>query len=401
MSYMPLIIFLCITVAWITRIVTVICHELGHALPAILLTRQKVSVYLGSYGDPDKSIRFRLGLLEVWVRLRLSWKGGLCVPSAKEISPNKQIIYTLCGPIASFFLALLGIYLIFSFDMHGALKLFIIFFMGSAITDLFQNLIPNPGEIVLHDGSICHNDGYQLKLLWSGKQFLKEYEQAAMHYRNGEYSKAAPILEGLLAKDIGSDYLYRFTICALIQIPDYDKVLQIHESMQEKEISLTADDYVNSGLAKSHLSMLQESLEDYDHALALNAGNLYALNNKGYTYNLMEAYAEAIPLFDKTLEIDADFSHAYSNRGFAKIKLGRVEEGLAEIRHALSLNPDNAYAYKNLGLYHLDIQAYEEALEHFTKAKQVNPATYLIDICIQEASEKIQLPVLVHKTLLS
>ncbi len=45
--------------------ITVLLHELGHAIPALILTRQKVSIYIGSYGDPDKSLHFRIGLLEL------------------------------------------------------------------------------------------------------------------------------------------------------------------------------------------------------------------------------------------------------------------------------------------------------------------------------------------------
>ena len=386
MNYL-LIMLLCMTVAWITRPITVICHELGHAIPALLLTRKKVTVYLGSYGDPEKSVKLRLGLLEVWARLSFFWNTGLCVPSAKEISPNRQSIYTICGPIASFLLALIGIYLIFSFDMHGVWKLLVIFFMGSAIVDLCTNLIPDSTEIILYDGSIIYNDGYQLKLLLSGKQLMKAYEEAAAHYSSGDYRTAATLLEDLLTKDIdNSDYLYRLTISALMQVHEYRRVLRVHEKFQEN-YSLTSADYANAGLAKSHLGMLQESLLDYDQSLALDPEYVYALNNKGYTLNLMEEYAASIPFFDRALEADASFSHSYSNRGLAKIKLGKVEEGLAEIRHALSLDPNNAYAYKNLGTYHLDKQEYTEALGLFTKALQIDAGTYLIDACIKEASE--------------
>lgn len=56
---LPLIIQFIIFLFFIRGLI-IILHELGHALPAILLTKEKVSIYIGSYGDQKKSINFKL-----------------------------------------------------------------------------------------------------------------------------------------------------------------------------------------------------------------------------------------------------------------------------------------------------------------------------------------------------
>ena len=82
------------------RPITVLFHELGHAIPAVLLTGEKVKVYIGSYGDPGKSLNFSMGKLSFWIRYDpLTWRGGLCVPTAKTVSFNRQIVYIICGPL--------------------------------------------------------------------------------------------------------------------------------------------------------------------------------------------------------------------------------------------------------------------------------------------------------------
>jgi len=64
MPYFPIILLSLILLVLLTRPLTVIFHELGHAIPAILLTKEKVTVYIGSYGDPKKSLRIKIGLLD-------------------------------------------------------------------------------------------------------------------------------------------------------------------------------------------------------------------------------------------------------------------------------------------------------------------------------------------------
>jgi hypothetical protein len=86
MLYFPIILLIFLGLVLITRPVTVLLHELGHAIPAILLTRQKVTIYIGSHGDPKKSLKFKLGLLEGYFRYNpFDWNRGLCVPSARSI----------------------------------------------------------------------------------------------------------------------------------------------------------------------------------------------------------------------------------------------------------------------------------------------------------------------------
>ncbi len=60
-------LFIQLSIFVLSPLVTLL-HELGHAIPALLVTRKKVTIYIGSYGDPQKSLCFRVGLLEFYVR---------------------------------------------------------------------------------------------------------------------------------------------------------------------------------------------------------------------------------------------------------------------------------------------------------------------------------------------
>jgi tetratricopeptide (TPR) repeat protein len=387
MQYFPIFLLILIGLVLITRPLTVLFHELGHAIPAILLTRQKATIYIGSYGDPKRSIKINLGGLAVFFCYNpFAWKLGLCVPSAKSVSINRQIVYTLAGPFASLTIATIACYFTFAYDLHGFLKLFLIVFLGSAFLDLLVNLIPNQTPIKLYDGTITYNDGYSLKQLFYYKRLPKDYSDAAELYNEQKFSEAAILFEKLLS-DVKDENIYRLAISSYLQDKNYKKAKEISDAFALTG-EMNSDDLSNIALSYSQLGFHDEALKLYDSSLKLNPDNKNSLNNKGYTLNLMNKFEEAISLFDRAIELDKDFAYSFNNRGLAKIKLGYTEEGLQDINHSFELDPNNSYGYRNLGIYHFDKGEFEEALRLFTKARELDDTTHMIDDLLNETKFK-------------
>jgi tetratricopeptide (TPR) repeat protein len=388
MEYFPIILVSLGLLVLITRPFTVLFHELGHAIPAILLTKEKVSIYIGSYGDPTKSLKFNLGLLEVWFKYNpFLWRLGLCVPSAKGISINRQIAYTLTGPIASSIIAIVACYITFSYDLHGSIKLVLVIFLGSSIFDLYANLIPMSKPIKLYDGSETYNDGYSLKLLFSYRQFPKQYLQAMELYEKQHYAEAAMSFDNILTNGLRDENIYRFGVSSYLQIKNYAKAKELTDDFIQ-DGKMTTDDFGNAGLAYSQLGLHDKALEFYGKSLQLNPNNKYSLNNMGYTLNLLARYEEAITMFDRAIEMDRNFAYSYNNRGLSKIKTGYVDEGLKDIYYSLDLDKNNSYGYRNLGIYYFDKGQYTEALAQFEKAKELDDTTHLINELITMTKEK-------------
>ncbi|WP_171609210.1 tetratricopeptide repeat protein [Limnovirga soli] len=374
----------------ITRPLTVLFHELGHAISVILLTKQRATIYIGTYGDPKKCVKINFGLLTIFLRSNpFAWRLGICIPSAKSVSVKRQIIYTLTGPIASLIIATTACYFTFAYDLHGFLKLFLIIFLGSAFLDLLINLIPSKKPIKLYDGKITYNDGYSLKQLFYYIRLPKEYTQAADLYNEQKFADAAVLLEKLLSSK-EDENIYRLAISSYLQEKNYHKAKEISDAFAIRG-KMNSDDLSNIALSNSMLGFHDEALELYDKSLRLNPFNKYSLNNKGYTLNLMEKYKEAISLFDKSIELDTDFAYSYNNRGLAKIKLGQTEEGLQDINRSFEIDPDNSYAYMNMGIYHFDKGEVDEALQNFAKAKEIDSSTYMIDKFIKDAQKEISI----------
>lgn len=389
MENMFLIYLFAVLVVIITKPITVLFHELGHAIPAILLTRKSVSIYIGSYGDPENSWHFRFGLLEFWFKRNpLSWKLGLCVPSDKQMSINKQIIFILTGPMASLSIAVISCYFAFTYDLHGLLKLILTVFLVSSILDLYLNLTPSSKPIKLHDGRLAYNDGYRLKQLLHASKFPKEYNEAIGLYGEQKFEEAAKLFHQILKNGLQTDHIYRLAISAYLQSKNFPVAMELNEAFI-LDYKLNSDDFSNAGYLYSQLGEHEKALEFYENSLKLNSSNTFSLNNKGYTLNVFEKYLEAIPLFDKVIEVDKDFAHAYNNRGLSKIKTGKLEEGLLDINHSMMLDKNNSYAYCNLGIYHSEKGETKIALDYFRKARELDKTTYNIDQLIQEMEKKI------------
>lgn len=132
----------------------ILLHELGHAVPALLFTRARVTIYLGSYGDRDHSWRMQVGLLEIyWKKWSLYWSGGLCVPSSQNMTTaQQQVIMLLGGVLVSLAVAALGFYGALVFDLHGSVKLFMFMLTLFAAFTLVTNLVPRENAGMPSDG---------------------------------------------------------------------------------------------------------------------------------------------------------------------------------------------------------------------------------------------------------
>lgn len=389
MQYFPIFLLLLVSLVLIARPLTVFFHEFGHAIPAILLTKQKVTIYVGSYGDPRRSVKLNTRMIEVYFRYNpFSWRLGLCIPTAKSISLNRQIIYTLTGPLTSLIIAAVACYFTFRYDLHGFLKLFLIVFLGSAFLDLLVNLIPNRTPIRLYDGTVTYNDGYNLKLLFYYKSLPKEYSEAATQYNEEHFAQAATLFEKILLMGVKDDTVYRYAINSHLQNKNYEDAKRLSEEFALTD-KMTSDDFYSMALAYSQLGLHEKAMETYDKSLQMNPENQSSLNNKGYTLNLLNRFEEAIHFFDKAIEIDKGSAYSYNNRGLSKIKIGNDEDGLRDINHSLELDKNNSYAYRNLGIYHLDKGEADQALQLFTKAKELDKSTHMIDELIAEAQRQI------------
>ncbi|WP_430966733.1 tetratricopeptide repeat protein [Spongiimicrobium sp. 2-473A-2-J] len=290
-------------------------------------------------------------------------------------------------------LSLIVTYYVFFADLNGDFVVLLFFFGISTYYDFFANIIPQRQPIKLHDGTLTHNDGQNIKNLLKYKNLPLEYEEGIDLYNSKEFKKAGEIFEKVLDSGHKQDLIYRLAISSFLNAHNYQKAKLFNDEFEKKNnrTNFDSNDYNSSGLLKSYLKDYSKGLLDYEKSLELNPENNLTLNNRGYTYNLIGEYDKAITDFDKAIEIEPEQAYAYNNRGLAKIKLGRKKEGLNDIEKSMHLDKDNSYAHMNLGIYYYDLGEFAKALEKFNLALELDKTTYEIRERIAETKRKLNL----------
>ena len=252
MQLFLIIILSLIGLITIARPLTTLFHELGHAIPAMLLTKEKVTVYIGSYGNFKNSLHINAGRLVIYIRFNpFEWRHGLCVPSASTISINRQIIYLVSGPVTSLLVASIACYFTFAYDLHGFLKVFLLVFLASSIFDLFVNLIPKENPLRLNDGTYTYNDGYHIKQLLYHKRLPQQYGDAVLMYRENHFAEAAAMFSRVLSMGYRNPEIYRLAINAYLLAENSHQAKELADELRQLG-KLNEHDIIHFDLLKQH-----------------------------------------------------------------------------------------------------------------------------------------------------
>lgn len=381
---------------FVARALIVTLEELGHAIPGMLFTNEKVAIYIGSYGDPEKSLNFKIGLLEVSFSYKNLWmRKGFCVAATETLTEDQQLIYKVGGPLLPFLISLLLYFFQPQFESETTQELYsicaLIFMIATILGPLF-NLILNSEPIETENGQEVYNDDDLIDKFLKHSDIASKYNEAMELYKNKKYKDAIILIDELLEKKALPVSVYRFCIRVNIFVGDFQKAQRFDDIFLEEfqfdtKFYFTSDDYNIRGIIHQKNDSIEKSFEYFDRAIDLDPNNLYALNNKGHFLSFYHRYEEAIAVFDKVIELDKSFPSIYGRRALAKIKTGKADEGYLDIQQALKMKPNSAYNIKILGIYYLDQGESDKALALFLIAKGINPETLDIEELILEAKK--------------
>lgn len=371
------------------RVVVIVFHEFGHAFATLLNSDGDVSVYIGSYGNPEKSFRFKVKRLECFIKYNIfKWKGGLCVPHEKNIPWKGRIWISLFGPLTTLIIGIIAAISLFFLKKYSISHTLLFVIAFSCILDFVFNIIPRKTQIQLHDGTFTNNDGKQLLHLWNIRKVYETYNKALKHYTEKEYAEAGKLFEKCVDSVSKDRELYRLVISSHLLAKNYDQAIEIQKVYSEKyENSFDVNDHVNLGVLEIYKKNYAKAFDLFDKALVFAPENVIILNNRGYALGLLDKHEEAIIDLDKSISIDEKFAYAWDNRGYSKIMLGQLEEGYTDLQKSLELDDKNSYVYCNIGIYHFKKQDYQKALEYYHKAYDLDPHTIHIEKYMEEVKQ--------------
>jgi tetratricopeptide (TPR) repeat protein len=386
---LPHIIALFCTI-YIGRILIISLHEIGHALMAYLFTKNKITIYLGSYGKTTNNYKFQKGRVCCYIEYNIfRWKGGLCMREGEAMSYYQSIIYTAAGPLLPVFVALLY-FIIAQNILSENFYAFAIFFLIFSALSAIYNLIPKKAMINLLSGGRANNDGYTILTIVRNRKFHNQYKLAFDHFNKKNYVESLHHSQILIDQGMDNDeHIYHIALHSNLLLNNFEHAKTLMDVFESK-FDLNVTDYVNFGYYYTQTGEHEQALTYYQKSLQKEE-TWHALNNIGYSLNLLGQYEEAIIYLDKALTRDPTMAFGYINRGFSSIKMGNIERGLADLETSLKLDPCNAYYYKNMGIYHFDKQEYKIALDLFEKALEIDAMTYKIEDHITETKNMLLL----------
>jgi tetratricopeptide (TPR) repeat protein len=350
----------------------ILFHELGHALAYLLLTKpNRIDVFIGSYGEYDKSFQVNVGKLQIYFRksLLLVTGGGMCKSYKRESNYIKDIIILLAGPVFTCLIAGLLFYLVLNYNMHGCIKLYCFALIIFSFISLFQSLYPR--TISTSATVRVDNDGKQILFALRNRDTFYQYQTAMSCIIDEQYLTAAENLKYFLERSKANEEQLRLYISIAVINCNYTEILKSSERLSEITTLNTTDHYYKGyacSLAEDHRGAISE----YREVLALESNHKEALGLLGGELINIGEYSEAKIILKKVIELDDAFSHAYCNMGYLYILTGEFSDAKVYLDKSITLNPDLAHSYLYLGLYYQKLKDDEMSKLHFEKCAKLD-----------------------------
>jgi hypothetical protein len=192
------------------RPLVVLMHELGHAIVARLIAKQKVSIFLGSHGNKESSAKISIGSLDIWFTANpFLWQCGLCNPSVPITRVDKRTSYILAGPILPVAISAIIADAAIFFEFNEYIRFISFVLLGISLIDLAFNLIPYSNPIAWSNQRPIYLDGYLLRLSMLQKKYPTEFFIGVNEYQKAEYADAALHFEKAARKMPGNKIIDR------------------------------------------------------------------------------------------------------------------------------------------------------------------------------------------------
>lgn len=173
-------------------------------------------------------------------------------------------------------------------------------------------------------------------------------------------------------------YFYLGYVYQQEEPPDLDQAIESYSQAVALQPGLVWA-YNNRGVAYRHHGRLDQAVADLTQAIALMPDNATPYNNRGAAYLQRGGPSDlvrAVEDFSRAIELAPDASEAYSNRGAAYLRRGEpgdLARAVEDFDRAVALAPDAPEAYFNRGLAYVRQGKHKRWLEDFEHVLALDP----------------------------
>jgi tetratricopeptide (TPR) repeat protein len=127
------------------------------------------------------------------------------------------------------------------------------------------------------------------------------------------------------------------------------------------------------GIAYQREGRLNEAIENFARAVALDPSYDVAHNNLGVAYFKKNLLGPALEEINRAIALDPEMAMSYNNRGLVYAALGEIDRAVEDYLVAIRLDPSYGEAYHNLGYAYHRKGLYDKAVEEYTTAIGIVP----------------------------
>jgi tetratricopeptide (TPR) repeat protein len=271
------LIFLAIV---LSRPITTFIHEMGHAIPALLFTKEPVVIYVGSYGDISNSTTTTLGRLSIIFKFHLrDWQLGLC-RHQRAATLWQELLIILGGPLFSLLTAVVAMRWLPVYQSDQYIAFAIGIFLTSGILDFFVNIIPASKPLQMYDGGIAYNDGAQFVQLLKTSRYPEVYFDGIQLLNEGRETEGLEKLKAAIEQGVHDLSVYQLAMAIVTANYPVEEVMAFHENYGSF-FKLSSADYVAMGQLYQQENLDNKAIRYYSEAIKLEYTNVKALTLRG------------------------------------------------------------------------------------------------------------------------
>jgi tetratricopeptide (TPR) repeat protein len=139
------------------------------------------------------------------------------------------------------------------------------------------------------------------------------------------------------------------------------------------EFSHQAHYYFTIARSMAGKKKLQEAIENFDRAIALDPTYAKSYVYKGHIYFANEKYAEALAAYENATDYIKDDDKLYQNLGTTRYKLGQFEHAIEAFDLSILLNDENPDAFLGRALAYAKSDRPKKAIQDFDRALELDP----------------------------
>lgn len=153
----------------------------------------------------------------------------------------------------------------------------------------------------------------------------------------------------------------------------YDGLMLHQEAIEsfEKAKSLhpdNAETYLNLAVVYYHLKQFDKANEYLSQAFSRDSNNSNYYNIKALVLMEQKQYLESVNVFTEGLEKHSEDAFLLNNRGYTYLLMDSVSLASKDINESILMNPSNLWAYRNKGIIAYRNQDFEKAERLFKRA---------------------------------